>query len=153
VVCHNEIGFSKYSEFQGLDIGEEWPQTRVVAALLAKLYVLGKKYQMPLLRNDVVDAFLLLIDEYLVIFRLLSAELLEFIWQNTLQNCPLRRLILVKIPMEFNADEREHIVNDDALSKAFCADIAVACCLFYGNREKFEQQLEETEFCHNVVRL
>jgi len=73
---------------QGFDSGMD-----SASGLIAKMYVLGQKYQMPRLRNNIVDACY----EWMNDPNTMPTVVLNYVWDNTPPKSPLRVLFLGRI--------------------------------------------------------
>jgi len=88
--------------------------------LLVKLYVIGQKYQMPTLRNDVLDATSIWMNN---MDYGMTVEALAYAWENTAEGSPLRTPLLNIVKDYFNSDVLEEL--REHLKAEFWSDLAI----------------------------
>ncbi|KAN0098735.1 hypothetical protein V8E51_014398 [Hyaloscypha variabilis] len=62
--------------------------------LLARLFVLAEKYQITRLQNDIIDAFLVWLDDF-SLNHMIPASVIQYVWTNTIsEDCLLRKFLV-----------------------------------------------------------
>ncbi|KAE9373267.1 hypothetical protein N431DRAFT_337511 [Stipitochalara longipes BDJ] len=145
-------GFVYWAYYDEISIAKELPVSQrsdnmenamqTVFGLLAKLYLLGEKYQIPRLKNDAIDATMLYNpNSWLPIATVLH------IYENTLPESPFRKLMLDIVLYDYEADQIEECA--EMMCRDFLVDLAISLSkkdsIFdeYGRAEK----MPTPEFC------
>jgi len=106
------------SSNQGVDSGMD-----SAAGLIAKMYVLGQKYQIPRLRNEIVDACYEWMDDP----KKMPTTVLNYVWENTPPESPLRILLLGRIVECYPHDMLTQAANK--LAPELVKDLMIQFCL------------------------
>jgi hypothetical protein len=85
--------------------------------LLARLFILAEKYQILPLQNDIIDAFLIYLDDFDINHRI-PASVIQYVWSNTIsEDCKLREFLIDYVKAEYTYFDvkkaREEVTDED----------------------------------------
>jgi hypothetical protein len=85
--------------------------------LLARLFILAEKYQITPLQNDIIDAFLIWLDDFSLQHRI-PASVIQYVWEHTIsEGCMLRLFLIDYVRAEYTSwnlkTARDVIVDKD----------------------------------------
>jgi hypothetical protein len=94
-----------------------------VPGFLARLFILAEKYQVTRLQNDIIDAFLIWLDDFSRHHRI-PASVIQFVWVNTIsEDCMLRLFLIDYVRAEYTYWDLE-TVRDVIMEKDFWYDLS-----------------------------
>jgi len=77
--------------------------------LLARLFILASKYQIPPLQNDIIDAFLVWLDDFCLHHRI-PGSVIQYVWENTAsEDCMLRQFLVDYVHAELSCWDLKEI--------------------------------------------
>jgi hypothetical protein len=101
--------------------------------LLARLFILAVKYRIIPLQNDIIDAFLIWLDDFSLHHRI-PASVIQYVWSNTCsEDCLLRQFLVAYVHAEYTCWDlktvKDVVVDKDfwfALSRELVVTLDVA---------------------------
>lgn len=100
--------------------------------LLVKIFIVGQKYQMPNFRNDAIDGMLSFWN-----IEAIDVRVAPYIYANTLESSPLRRLLVIMAVMELSTEDLLLAKNTGANCAEFFFDLATKALQLQGNRRDY----------------